>query len=127
MRDAALQRIQTAKIRRLEIMEEQIATVGEIHAEPSLITERDDLKKQLGLVSAVVDGSVDDETRRLLRRYDQADLNIAVLSNVVQRVSALEEWIGFDRGSRESRQRVLNLWLGLISAVVLIILGKLFL
>lgn len=126
MRDEALSRIRTAKLRRLEIIEEQIAMVGEIHAEPAQLTERDDLKKQLGLADAVLNSGLDDETRRLFRRYDQADLNIAVLSNIVQRVSALEEWITFDRTSRVTRQRVLNAWLLLISIGVLLLIGSRF-
>lgn len=127
MRDEALQRIRSLKLRRLEEIEIQIAGLGEYDADAKLLIERDDLKKQLGLADAVLNSGLDDETRRLFRRYDQADLNIAVLSNVVQRVSALEEWIGFDRGSREGRQRVLNAWLFLLSAGLLIILGRLFL
>ena len=127
MRDEVLQRIREAKLRRLEILEEQIASVGEAYAEPQQRIERDDLKKFLGLSAAVVDGGLSEEDRRLFRRYDQADLNIAVLSNVVQRVTSLEEWIAVDRALRPARQRVLNAWLLLISAGMLIILGRLFL
>ena len=127
MRDEVLQRIREAKLRRLEILEEQIAAVGEAYAEPQQRIERDDLKKFLGLSAAVVDGGLSEEDRRLFRRYDQADLNIAVLSNVVQRVTSLEEWIAVDRALRPERQRVLNAWLLLISAGMLIILGRLFL
>lgn len=127
MRDEVLQRIREAKLRRLEILEEQIASVGEAYAEPQQRIERDDLKKFLGLSAAVVDGGLSEEDRRLFRRYDQADLNIAVLSNVVQRVTSLEEWIAVDRALRPARQRVLNAWLLLISVALLVLLGARFL
>lgn len=127
MRDEVLQRIREAKLRRLEILEEQIASVGEAYAEPQQRIERDDLKKFLGLSAAVVDGGLSEEDRRLFRRYDQADLNIAVLSNVVQRVTSLEEWIAVDRALRPARQRVLNAWLLLISIALLVLLGARFL
>ena len=127
MRDEVLQRIREAKLRRLEILEEQIASVGEAYAEPQQRIERDDLKKFLGLSAAVVDGGLSEEDRRLFRRYDQADLNIAVLSNVVQRVTSLEEWIAVDRALRPARQRVLNAWLLLISIALLLLLGARFL
>lgn len=119
MRDEALQKIRVAKTRRLEILEEQIAVKGEYNAEPEMLTERDDLKKALGLVDAVSNGGIDEETRKVLRRYDQADLNISVLSNLVMRVTALEEWIGFDRTTRGQRQRVLDYWLGALTVLLL--------
>ncbi len=127
MRDEVLQRVRALKLRRLEEIEIQIAAKGEYDAEPHLITERDDLKKQLGLADAVLNSGLDDETRKLFRRYDQADLNIAVLSNVVQRVTAIEEWLVFERSLRPMRQRILNIWLLLISAGVLLLLGARFL
>ena len=127
MRDEVLQRIREAKLRRLEILEEQIASVGEAYAEPQQRIERDDLKKFLGLSAAVVDGGLSEDDRKLFRRYDQADLNIAVLSNVVQRVTSLEEWIAVDRALRPARQRVLNAWLLLISVALLVLLGARFL
>ena len=123
MRDEVLQRIKTAKLRRLEVLEEQIAMIGEAHAEPQQLTERDDLKKQLGLAEAILSSGLDDETRKIFRRYDQVDLNIAVLSNIVQRVSSLEEWISVDRGSREHRQRVLNAWLLALTIGILLLVG----
>lgn len=127
MRDETLQRIREMKLRRLEILEEQIAAKGEYDSPPQMLTERDDLKKQLGLADAVLNSGLDDETRKIFRRYDQADLNIAVLSNVVQRVTSLEEWIAVDRAMRGPRQRVLNAWLLLISVGMLLLLGARFL
>lgn len=127
MRDEVLQRIREMKLRRLEILEEQIAAVGEPYAKPQELIERDDLKKFLGFSSAVVEGGLSEEDRKLFRRYDQVDLNISVLSGLVQRVTSLEEWIAVDRALRPGRQRVLNAWLFLVSAGLLIILGKLFL
>jgi hypothetical protein len=119
VRDEALQKIREAKLRRLEILEEQIAARGEYDADPKLTIERDDLKKALGLVDAVSNGGIDEETRKVLRRYDQVDLNISVLSNLVMRVTALEEWIGFDRTTRGKRQKVLDLWLGALTVLLL--------
>ena len=119
MRDEALQKIREAKLRRLEILEEQIAARGEYDADPKLTIERDDLKKALGLVDAVSNGGIDEETRKVLRRYDQADLNISVLSNLVMRVTTLEEWFGFDRTARTRQQRTLVLWLGALTVLLL--------
>lgn len=129
MRDEALEKIQEAKLSRLEILEIQIATVGETHAEPSQITERNQLKNQLGLVNVFADSPINDdpEMRQWIRQRDQKDLNAIVWSGLVTRVTNLEEWIAFDRASRPSRQRVLNIWLGLLSIGMLLIIGKLFL
>jgi len=120
MRDEALARIRTAKLRRLEVLEEQIAMVGEAHADPQQLTERDDLKKQLGLADAVLNSGLDDETRRIFRRYDQADLNIAVLSNVVQRVTAIEEWNAVERVKRMiGQRRSILMWIGVMTLVAI--------
>lgn len=118
MRDEALAKIKTARLRRLEVLEEQIAIVGESNADPAQLIERDKLRETLGIVEAA-DPTIDDETRRVLRRYDQADLNINVLANVVKRLTALEEWWSTDNVKRGQRQTVLNLWLGAITILLL--------
>ncbi len=110
MRDVALEKIRAAHLRRLEILEEQIAINGETTANPAQIAERDRLRETLGIVEAA-DPTIDDETRRVLRRYDQADLNINVLANVVKRLTIVEEWLAFDRGDRGRRQMVMNVWM----------------
>lgn len=119
MRDEALAKIRQAKIRRLETIEVQIATHGEANAPPELLTEREDLRREIGIVGAVADGAIDDATRRLLRRYDQADLNLNVLTNLVQRVTQVEEWLTNDRTERARRQLYLNLWLGTMTILLL--------
>lgn len=119
MRDEALAKIRQAKIRRLEGIEIQIAQHGESHAPIELLTERDDLRREVGIVGAVADGAIDDSTRRLLRRYDQADLNINVMTNLVQRVTHMEEWLSSERGERARRQLYLNLWLGAMTILLL--------
>lgn len=119
MRDEALAKIRQAKIRRLEHIELQIATHGEPTAPIELITERDDLRREVGIVGAVADGAIDDTTRKLLRRYDQADLNLNVMTNLVQRVTRIEEWTSADRGDRARRQLYLNLWLGAMTILLL--------
>lgn len=119
MRDEALAKIRQAKIRRLEGIELQIATHGESSAPIELITERDDLRREVGIVGAVADGAMDDSTRKLLRRYDQADLNLNVMTNLVQRVTHMEEWLASDRGERGKRQLYLNLWLGAMTILLL--------
>lgn len=125
MRDEALVKIREAKIRRLEAIELQIAIHGEPNAPPELLNERDDLKSSTGIIGAVADGSVDDSTRKLLRRYDQADLNINVLTNLVQRVTRIEDWLTSDRTERGRRQLYLNLWLGAMTILLLAqLLGK---
>jgi hypothetical protein len=119
MRDEALAKIRTAKLRRLEVIEVQIAQHGEASAPAELLTEREDLRREVGIVGAVADGAMDDSTRKLLRRYDQADLNLSVLTNLVRRVTNMEEWLSSDRGERGRRQLYLNLWLGAITILLL--------
>jgi hypothetical protein len=119
MRDEALAKIRQAKIRRLEHIEISIATAGDTHAPVELLTERDDLRREIGIVGAVADGNIDDATRKLLRRYDQGDLNLNVLTNLVQRVTHIEEWLSSDRPERARRQLYLNLWLGAMTILLL--------
>lgn len=119
MRDEALAKIRQAKIRRLEGIELQIAQHGETNAPIELLNERDDLRQSIGIVGAVADGAIDDSTRKLLRRYDQADLNLNVMTNLVQRVTRMEEWFGVDRSERGRRQLYLNLWLGAMTILLL--------
>lgn len=119
MRDEALAKIRQVKIRRLEQIEIQVATHGEPNAPAELLTERDDLRREVGIVGAVADGAIDDSTRKLLRRYDQADLNLNVLTNLVQRVTRVEEWLTLDRSERGRRQLYLNLWLGAMTILLL--------
>lgn len=119
MRDEVLQRIRTAKLRRLEVIEEQIATIGEMDADPKDLIERDDLKKQLGLADAVLNSGMDEETRRIFRRYDQADLNIAVLSNVVQRVTRIEEWLALAPARTARQWRITYVWLAVLTILLL--------
>jgi|KBSSwiStaDraftv2_1062776.scaffolds.fasta_scaffold140908_3 hypothetical protein len=119
MRDEALAKIRQAKIRRLEHIEIQIASAGDMHAPVELLNEREDLRREVGIVGAVADGAIDDSTRRLLRRYDQADLNLNVMTNLVQRVTRIEEWTAADHGERSRRQLYLNLWLGAMTILLL--------
>lgn len=125
MRDEALIKIREAKIRRLEAIELQVAMHGEANAPAELLNERDDLRSATGIIGAVADGAIDDGTRKLLRRYDQADLNINVLTNLVKRVTTIEEWLTADRSERGKRQLALNLWLGAMTILLLAqLLGK---
>jgi len=119
VRDEALAKIRQAKIRRLEHIEIQIASAGDMHAPVELLNEREDLRREVGIVGAVADGNIDDSTRRLLRRYDQADLNLNVMTNLVQRVTRIEEWTAADHGERSRRQLYLNLWLGAMTILLL--------
>jgi hypothetical protein len=88
----ALQRIQEAKIRRLEELEVQAAARGN-NAPPEVLTERDALRAELGFID--------------------------VVAGLVQRLTLLEQRIDRDGGQRWVRQQILNAWLALITIGVL--------
>lgn len=119
----ALQRIQEAKLRRLEELEVQAATHGTT-APPHIITERDALRTDLDLIGAVTDPPIGADLRRALRRYDQLDFNLNVTAGLVQRVTKIEEALTRDAAQRPLRQWILNGWLCIISIGVLYLIFR---
>lgn len=114
----ALRRIQEAKIRRLEVLEEQAASLGGT-APPHIITERDTLRAELGFIDALTNPPIGAETRRAMKRFDQLDLVVNVVAGLVQRVSTMEASYKSDAAQRLIRQHILNAWLAIITIGVL--------
>lgn len=118
MDSTALQRIQQAKLDRLEELEVQAAMHGN-SAPPHILTERDALRTDLDLIGAVTDPPIGADLRRALRRYDQLDFNLNVTAGLVQRVTKIEEALTRDAAQRPIRQWILNGWLFAISIGIL--------
>lgn len=118
MDSTALHRIQGAKLRRLEELEVQAAARG-ANTPPEVLTERDALRIELGIIDAALNPQIGSETKRALRRFDQLDLVVNVVAGVVQRLSTLEQRIDQDSSQRWVRQQILNAWLALITIGVL--------
>lgn len=123
MQDEAIERIRAAKLRRLEELEVQIAVHGEIDSPPHLLTQRDQLRTELGLLDPIGKPPIDAATRRTVRKYYQDDLDFLMdqLAKFGQRLTSLEETVRLDLAARRPRQLVLNVWLGGISATVIMV------
>jgi hypothetical protein len=123
MDNGALQRIQEAKLKRLEELEVQAAMHGST-APPHIITERDALRSELGFLDVALNPQLSSETKRALRRFDQLELVVNVVAGLVQRVSAMEQRDLANGKQRWVRQQVLNAWLAAISVGVLYLIFR---
>jgi hypothetical protein len=126
------ERVRAIKRRRLELLEEQIARQG-YEADPAQITEAEDLRGQLGLLDAAAGPTVDPDVRALLRRYDQQELTLNVVSSLVQRVTAMEQTLTAARederqerqkrqGIQDARQYLVYRWLIAITILTTILM-----
>lgn len=123
MDNGALQRIQEAKMRRLEELEVQAAGFG-TSAPPHIVTERDALRGELGFLDAVTNPPIGAETRRAMKRFDQLELVVNVVAGLVQRVSAMEQSHAADARQRWIRQQVVNAWMAAISIGILYLIFR---
>lgn len=122
MRDEALDKIRTAKLSRLEVLEVQAAEFG-LEAPPHLINERERLRTELGLLDSLGHPPIDAATRRTVRKYyqDDTDFFIDQLAKFGMRLTGLEDTVRTDLAARRPRQLVLNVWLGGITATVIMV------
>lgn len=124
MQDDAIDKIRIAKTQRLEVLEVQAAQHGELLAPPHILNERERLRAELGLLDPMARPPIDAATRRTVRKYYQDDLDFLMdqLAKFGQRLTGLEELFRVDHAARPARQQILNLWLGGITAAVILTL-----
>jgi len=116
-----LAELRDTKQRRLDALEVQASQFG--FETPAHITnEIDQLRIDLARLSMADAPPVSDDVRKVLRRYDAIDLITQTVAGVVVRLTLIEQAYKADGGERVRRQVRLNLWLGLISFLLIVLI-----
>lgn len=109
---ARFEDIAPIELRRLAELE-KVAAVHGPGTEPAVLIEIQDLRHKYGLAPG----------QRTLDARRRSDLEYDFLMNTVaaalQRLTAIEGRMGADEAGRTRRQRILDIWLGALSALVL--------
>lgn len=124
MRNEAIEAVRLARVRRLEILEQQIAFAGR-NAEPEDIIERDDLMAKLGLLESAQHSKPDSAMRAIVRDHYRDDLDFLIdqLGKFGLRLTRLEQGATEDRVSRIWRQRLTDVWMVVSLTLLLFIIA----
>lgn len=106
--------LREVKQRRLEALEIQAAELGNA-TPPHITTEMEQIKAGLIALTVAEVPEIQEDVKRVLRRYDQLDLVVQTLAGVVVRLTQQEQRSERDGAERIRRQTVLNAWLALLS------------